>query len=667
MTQESAKKMIVELRRQIEHHDWRYYVLDSPEISDAEYDKLFSSLAELEKRFPALSTPDSPTQKVGGAVLKELGSVRHDIPMISLSNCYAEEEVLRFDERARKMLGADTLEYVAEPKLDGLAVELLYEKGIFTRGSTRGDGNTGEDVTENLKTIKALPLRLRSTGKIPSYLNVRGEVFMNLKDFKKLNEQRAKQAQTLFANPRNAAAGSLRQLDTGVTAARPLDITLYALGQVRGFSFATHEDFLRKLPEWGLKTSSLAKKCKTIQEAIAYHHEMQEKRQALPYDIDGVVIKVNRLDWQSRLGTIARSPRWAIAYKFAGRQGTTVIRSIEVGVGRTGALTPVAVMDPVEIGGVTVSRATLHNQDEIDKKDVRVGDTVIVERAGDVIPEVVCAVPSKRTGKEKKYKMPDRCPVCGSGLEQDPDEAVPRCVGISCPAKLKETICHFAARRAMDIEGLGDKLVEQLVDKKMVKDVADVYYLKKEDLHKLERMAEKSAQNVLEEIQQSKHTTFARLIFGLGIRHVGETVARLLAGHFKKLENLEASTEEQLQEIGQIGPEIAASIRAFFGEERNVKTLQKLIKAGITCEAESAKPAGKLAGKTFVFTGTLEHFARDEAKNMVEKNGGVAGASVSKNTDFVVAGTDPGSKAQKAKSLGVKIISEKEFRKLVEG
>ena len=666
LTQASAKKCLADLRNQIEHHNWRYYVLDCPEISDAEYDKLFKQLVELEKRFPSLVTLESPTRKVGGVVLDELGSVTHDIPMLSLSNCYEEEEVARFDERVRKTLGVDGLEYMAEPKLDGLAVELIYEGGVFTTGSTRGDGMTGENVTENLKTVKAVPLRLRSATKHPGYLNVRGEVFMNLKDFKKLNDQREKAGESLFANPRNAAAGSLRQLDTGVTASRPLDISLYAIGTVRGFSFSTHEEFLRKLPQWGLKTSALAKRCRDIKEAIAYHHTMHEKRNGLPYDIDGVVIKVNRLEWQTRLGTIARSPRWAIAYKFAGRQGTTVLRSIEVGVGRTGALTPVAIMDPVEVGGVEVSRATLHNQDEIDKKDIRIGDTVVVERAGDVIPEVVCVVGSKRTGKERKFKMPESCPECGSRLEKAPDEVVPRCVGISCPAKLKETLRHFASRRAMDIEGLGDKLVDQLVEKVIVEDVADIYYLREEDLLRLERMAKKSAQNILEAIQRSKHTTLTRLIFALGIRHVGQTVARHLAGHFKNLDALEKASSEELQGLGQIGPEITGSIRSFFQEGRNAKTIGKLQKAGVRYEAGGETVKGKLAGKTFVFTGTLEGLTREAAKDLVERLGGSLSNTVSQKVDFVVVGTDPGSKAQKAKSLRIKMLSEREFKLLLE-
>ncbi len=659
-----ALKRILALREQIERHNWRYYVLDSPEISDSQYDKLFVELIDLEKQFSGLMTPDSPTQKVGGAVLKEMRPLAHDVPMLSLSNCYSEEEILQFDERVRKGLKVETLEYAAEPKMDGLAVELVYEEGIFKCGATRGDGTTGEDVTENLKTIKAVPLRLLRTKTIPSYLNVRGEVFMNLRDFKKLNQQRAAANAPLFANPRNAAAGALRQLDTRVTASRPLDITFYALGMIRGHDFETHEEFLRTLPAWGLKTSPLAARCTGISEVLSYYNRMREKRDSLAYEIDGVVVKVNRLSDQAALGMIARSPRWAVAFKYAGRQAVTVLRAIEIGVGRTGALTPVALLDPVEVGGVEVSRATLHNQDEIDKKDVRVGDTVVVERAGDVIPEIVCAVVDKRTGKEKKFVMPEHCPVCGAHAQKDADEAVTRCVGISCPAKLKETILHFASRRAMDIEGLGGKLVEQLVDKKIIHDVADLYSLDESTLATLERMAEKSAQNVTDQIQRSKKTTLPRLIFALGIRHVGQTGARLLAARFKTLEDLENATQEQLLDVDQIGPEIAQSIRTFFQDERNRETLAKLMNAGVIPESSPASGGGKLAGRKFVLTGALTRFTRDQAKEMILQHGGLVGDSVSAKTDFVVAGAEAGSKAQKAEALGIRILSEDDFLKL---
>ncbi len=669
MTEKSTlKKRIARLREQIQDHNWHYYVMDAPEISDAQYDKMFAELTDLEKNYPAFVTADSPTQKVGGPILEELGAVKHDVPMISLSNCYDEEEVRRFDERLRKMLGAESVEYMAEPKLDGLAVELVYEKGIFKVGATRGDGTVGEDITANLKTVPAVPLRLRSAKrKIPSYLNVRGEVFMNHKDFKSLNERRAETGEALFANPRNAAAGSLRQLDTRVTASRPLDILFYGLGLVRGTRFAAHAEFLSQLPQWGLKTSSLAQKCAGIEEAIAYHHRMQERRDKLPFDIDGVVIKVNCLKDQAKLGAIARSPRWAIAYKFAGRQATTVLRAIEVGVGRTGALTPVAIMDPVEVGGVEVSRATLHNQAEIDRKDIRIGDTVVIQRAGDVIPEIVCVVVGKRTGKEKKFCMPENCPVCGAHAQKDPDEAVPRCIGISCAAKLKETIRHFAARRAMDIEGLGDKLVEQLVDKKIVSDVADLFLLNKEDVSLLDRMAEKSALNIVEEIAACKKTNSARLLFALGIRHVGETVARLLSDRFSSLDTLGKASADEIQSVPQIGPEIARSVLAFFQEASNLRTLEKLKMAGVQGEAAPAASPGKFKGKSFVFTGSMSSLSREEAKEAVEQQGARVGNAVSKKTDYVVVGEDPGSKVQKARELGVALLSEDEFKKMLRG
>ncbi len=664
---QAARKRIAELRERIEHHNWRYHVLDDPEISDAQYDKLFNELLEWEKKFPDLAAPDSPTQKVGGAVLKELPSLKHDVPMLSLANCFSEEEVLRFDERVQKALGGERVEYFTELKLDGLAVELVYENGVLKYGATRGDGITGENITENLKTIPAVPLRLRAGAngaKPPSYLNVRGEVFMNLRDFKRLNERRAKDGEPLFANPRNAAAGSLRQLDTAVTASRRLDIIFYGLGLARGHDFQSQQEFTELLPQWGLKTSKFVKKCRDIQEVIAYHHAMQERRNTLDHDIDGVVVKVNAIKQQQALGFIARSPRWAMAYKFAGRQASTVVREIEIGVGRTGALTPVAIMDPVQIGGVEVSRATLHNQDEIDRKDVRVGDTVIVERAGDVIPEVVSVVLSKRTGKEKKYKIPSHCPVCGAMAERDPEEAVTRCVGLACPAQSAQKIRHFASRRAMDIEGLGDKLVEQLVQKKIVKDVADLYDLNETILSGLERMAEKSAGNIVREIEASKKAGLSRLIFALGIRHVGETIARLLAHRFGSISALEKASLEELQAAEQIGPEIAQSVRHFFEEPRNVETLQRLERQGVVMQAERAS-GGACAGKSFVFTGALESLSRDDAKEMVEAQGGTVGNTVGKKIDFVVVGADPGSKADKAKKLGLRLLSEKEFLKIV--
>lgn len=667
MDKKAAERRIHELREQINYHNYLYYVLDSPEISDAEYDKLMQELAGLEKAYPELVTPDSPTQRVGAPPLEEFQSVTHTIPMLSLSNTETEEETLEFDRRIKRFLHlpeGHTIEYVAEPKLDGLAVEVIYEEGRMKVGSTRGDGFTGEDVTLNLKTIRTLPLNLIKKYKpVPARLEARGEVFIRLEDFRKLNRQREESGEPAFANPRNAAAGSLRQLDPNITAKRPLDIFFYGIGEVSGRRFETHREILHTLREWGLKTNPLNKPCQGIHEAIAYYKEIGERRDALEYEIDGVVIKVDSLELQERLGTVARSPRWACAYKFKPRQATTRILKIEAHVGRTGILTPVAVMEPVNIGGVTVSRSTLHNQDEIDRKDVRTGDWVLIQRAGDVIPEVVKVITSKRTGKEKPYHLPDKCPVCGSDVMKE--DVYYRCTGINCPAQLKERIRHFASRRAMDIEGLGEKLTEQLVDKGLVKNISDIYYLTKDRIAALERMADKSAQNIMDAIEASKGRELPRVVFALGIRHVGEQTAKLLARHFGSIERLIAAEEEDLLTIETIGPEIAQSVVKFFRQEDNRREIRKLQEAGVRIPPLHLEKAGKLKGKVFVFTGTLRSFTRDEAKERVEALGGHVASSVSKNTDFVVAGEEAGSKARKAGELGVRIITEDEFLKML--
>ena len=663
MTKEEARRRIEELRELIRYHNYRYYVLDSPEISDAEYDRLFRELQELEEKFPEFVTPDSPTQRVGAQPAEEFGTVPHTIPMLSLDNAMDEEEVREFDERVKRFLGTDEdIEYVAEPKLDGLGVELVYERGRLVVGSTRGDGFVGEDVTQNLRTIRAVPLVL--LGDPPERLEVRGEVIMHIEDFRELNRRRAEEGEPPFANPRNAAAGSVRQLDPRITASRPLDIFFYGVGQVVGREFSTHWEVLQALRSWGLRTNPLNRLCRNVDEAVDYYRELLKIREELPYEADGIVIKVNRLDLQRRLGEKARSPRWAIAYKFPPRQATTVIKDIVVQVGRTGVLTPVAIMEPVHVGGVEVKRATLHNQDEIDKKDIRIGDTVIVQRAGDVIPEVVAVVKERRTGKERPFRMPERCPVCGAKVVRLPDEAAHRCTNSACPAQVKERIRYFASKNAMDIEGLGVKLVAQLVDRGLVKDVGDLYFLTKEQLASLDRMAEKSAENLLEALERSKEREPARVLCALGIRHVGEHVARVLMDHFGSIDRLAEASADELESVPGIGPEVAGSVVDFFSHEENMRVLEKLKRAGLKFEVEK-EAARPLSGKKFVFTGTLSSMTRSEAEELIRKLGGEASSSVSRRTDYVVVGENPGSKLERARQLGVKTITEEEFLRMV--
>jgi DNA ligase (NAD+) len=657
-----------DLRKKINYHNYRYYVLDDPEISDAAYDLMMQELEGLEKKYPNLITPDSPTQRVGATPLKEFKTVQHSLLMLSLSNCFKEEEVEEFDQRVKKFLKmAGDIEYVAEPKLDGVAVELVYERGKFVIGSTRGDGTVGEDVTLNLKTIKSIPLQLQEipSVKIPDRLEVRGEVFLGKKEFKLLNKRREDSGEPLFANPRNAAAGSLRQLDPRVTAERPLNIFCHGIGKISGMKFETHWEILKTLPRLGLKVNPVEYKCKNINEVMDCYREIKKKRDTLNCEIDGVVIKVNSLKFQDRLGAISRSPRWAMAYKFEAHQETTKIKDIIVQVGRTGALTPVAIMEPIKVGGVVVSRATLHNQDEIDKKDIHIGDTVIVQRAGDVIPEVVKVIEGKRTGKEKRFVIPDKCPVCGSEVMRSNDEAAYRCVGLSCPAKLKEAIKHFVSKRAMDIDGLGDKLVNQLVGKGLLQDVADLYSLSVADLEGLERMAERSARNVVSAIGKSRGAGLERLTYALGIRHVGEHMAGVLVSNLGNMEKLMDADEDSLMQISKVGPEVAQSIVYFFKQSVNRKTINRLKKAGVSFTPVK-RATNDLDGMTFIFTGGLEHYTREEAKSLVESRGGKVGSSVSNKTNYLIAGESPGSKLEKAKTLGVKIISEREFRKIIE-
>jgi len=672
MDEAQAKKKIEKLREEINFHNYRYYVLDNPVISDAEYDRLMRELESFEEQFPHLKTPTSPTQRVGAPPLEKFEEARHTIPMLSLANAFEADEVREFDGRVKRFLEMNRdIEYCTELKMDGVSVELIYEDGRFTTGSTRGDGLVGEDVTQNLKTVRSIPMTLiPGKGEIPPpRLEVRGEVYLPIKPFQELNLKRERSGESLFANPRNAAAGSLRQLDSAITAQRPLDIYCWGIGQLTGRIFATQWDLLEGLKNWGFKINPHRGRCKNIEEVLEYHREMDGLREKLPYEIDGVVIKVNSLSLQKTLGTIARSPRWALAFKFQPKQVTSKILKIEVNVGRTGALTPTAVLEPVHVGGVTVSSATLHNQDEIDRKDVRIGDTVVVQRAGDVIPEIVKVIPEKRTGKEKKFLLPDRCPVCGSEVDRPPGEAVARCTGIACPAKLKETIVHFASRDALNIEGLGEKIIEQLVDKGLIQDYADLFALTLDDLLKLERMGPKLAGNILTAIRNSEKTTLERLIYALGILHVGEHIAKLLTREFPTLEELSRAPLERLTAVKGIGKEIAASIVKFFQQKGNQKVIQKLKELGVEYPSRMARPQPRdrrWEGRTFVFTGALKTLSREEAEARVEALGGRASSSVSKKTDYVVVGEDPGSKYEKAKGLGVKTLSEKQFLEMLE-
>ena len=666
MKDDEAKKRIENLRRQIQRHDRLYYVLDNPKISDRDYDLLMRELIELEKQNPSLISQDSPTQRVGGSPLSKFETVNHKIPLLSLDNALNKEELSDFDERARKGLDhTGQVEYVCELKIDGLAVSLIYEKGVFVKGATRGDGMHGEDITENLRTIKAIPLRLDENISI----EVRGEVYLPLKEFYKLNEEREKDGEPVFANPRNAAAGSLRQLDPKVTAKRPLSMFCYGavLNKYEILNPKSQLDILETLKICGFRINPNVKVCKGIEQVIKFCDEFEEKREKLDYEIDGIVVKVNDLESQKKLGTTMKSPRWAVAYKFPPQQKETTIESISVQVGRTGVLTPVAHLKAVRLGGVTVKNATLHNEDEIARKDIRIGDHVIVQRAGDVIPQVVRVIKEKRDERAKIFHMPKHCPVCGGDVYREADEAALRCINSSCPAKLKESIRHFASRQAMDIEGIGEALADELVESGLVKDISDLYYMKKPDILRLERKADKSAENILAAIEASKARGLDRVIFALGIINVGRRAAELLAENFGDIDSLMNAGDDQLTSIEGIGPKIAASITAYFKDKHNHHLVERLRKAGVSLRStvDSRQSTGRLKGKTFVFTGTLAGMSREEAEAKVKALGGKATSSVSKNTDYVVAGTEPGSKYDKAEKLGVKILSEQRFISLL--
>jgi DNA ligase (NAD+) len=655
-----------ELRDLINYHNYRYYMLDDPVVSDAEFDLLLAELTRLEESY-GLAAPDSPTQRVGAQPLDKFETVNHRQPMLSLENAFSEAEVREFDARLKRFLkSADEFDYVLEPKMDGCAVELVYENGRFTVGSTRGDGYRGENVTQNLKTIHTIPLGLLTGAEAaPELLEVRGEVYMDLPEFKQLNEERLARGESAFANPRNAAAGSLRQLDPKITAARPLKIYCYGVGEVRGQNFDTQWEVLQNLRKWGLRVNPLIERSRGVEVAITYHQKLERQRHGLPYEIDGMVIKVDSLTLQERLGAKSRSPRWALAFKFAATQATTKVLDIAVNVGRTGAVTPMAVMEPVEVGGVTVSRATLHNEDEVARKDVRVGDTVLVQRAGDVIPEVVKVIIEERPPDAQPFKMPTTCPVCGTQLVRPESEKVTRCPNPDCFASRTRGIQHFAGKSAMDIEGLGEKIVQQLVEVGLVKDVSDLYRLTEGDLIPLERFAEKSAQNIIKAIRANKKPALWRLINALGIRYVGEATAQLLAQHFRSLEALMAASKEDLLHVEGVGEQVATSIREFFVKERNQALIRKLQEAGVMGVPPEAPAASPLAGKTFVFTGGLPHFSREAAKAVVTARGGKVSSSVSAKTDYVVAGVDPGSKLAKARELRLTILDEVAFEELL--
>jgi DNA ligase (NAD+) len=660
-----AEHRVLELRQEIAHHNYRYYTLDDPEVGDAQFDRLMEELTRLEQEFPELATADSPTQRVGGAPAEKFERVVHRVPMLSLANAFNQTELLDFDERVRKLLAVGQVNYVCEPKLDGLAVELVYQDGVLSQASTRGDGVVGEEVTANIKTLRNLPLSLRPESRPPSHLTVRGEVFIRKADFVRLNQRREEVGEPLFANPRNAAAGSLRQLDPRVTGSRPLSIFFYELGDSSAAQPGSHWEKLELFKSLGLPVNPRNVRAEGVQQVTEHYQRFLSERHQFAYELDGMVVKVDDEDHRRRLGQVSKSPRWAIAYKFPPEEEETKVESIQVMVGRTGALTPVAFLAPVKVGGVTVSRATLHNEDELHRKDVRQGDWVLLRRAGDVIPEIVQVIISRRTGEERVFEFPRKCPVCGAAAVREEDGAIIRCTGLACPAQLQGHIRHFASRSAMDIEGLGEKLCARLVADRLVKDFSDLFQLDVPQLLSVERMGEKSAENLVAAIHGSKQTTLPRFLYALGIRHVGEATAKALAEHFKSVDALLKASQDELMRVKDVGPAVAQAIYAFFQEPQNRQVISNLLAVGVRPAAPESVQAGPFSAKTIVLTGALETMSRDQAKQEIERRGGKIAGSVSSKTDLVIAGADAGLKLRKASELGVQVIDEKQFLQLL--
>jgi DNA ligase (NAD+) len=665
---EDIKREVEKLVKELNYHCYRYYVLDSPVISDEEYDSLYLKLKGLEEKYGYI-LPDSPTKRVGAPPLDKFEKVRHKEPMLSLDNAFSYDELNEFDKRVKRLIGTqEEIEYTVEPKYDGLAIELTYRDGFLYKASTRGDGYEGEDVTPNIKTIKSVPLKIGGVS-IPEEIDIRGEVYMDIEDFERLNREREQKGEPLFANPRNAAAGSVRQLDSSITASRRLHLACYGIGAIKGMEFKKQWEFIKWLEKARFPIPAIVKQIKGIDSVIDVAKEIEEKRRTFPFETDGAVVKVNDFSLQRLLGIKTREPRWAVAYKFPAHQGTTKIKEILPSVGRTGVITPVAMLEPVRIGGVTVSRSTLHNWDEIERKDIKVGDFVVVERAGEVIPHVVTVIKEKRTGKEKTFPIPEKCPVCGSRVMREEGEVAVRCIGLDCPAQVQERIRHFSSRAAMDIEGLGEKNVELLYSRGLIGHFIDIYKLKKDDLLQLPRFAEKSAQNLIDAIEKSKHTTLSKFLYALGIVHVGEYAAKLLSENFERLEDLYNVRPERIMEIRQMGEKIARSVADFFNDHENLRTIEKLKALGLKITNPDFKGKKKekrpLDGLTFVITGSLPK-PRKEVEDTIENLGGHTSSSVSRSTDYLVVGGDPGSKLQKAKSLGVKTISYEELLKIIE-
>lgn len=658
MDLKEARRKARDLRDELNYHNHRYYVLDDPVISDAAYDRMMRELTELEERFPQLVTADSPTRRVGAPPDQAFQPVEHRTRMMGLDNVFNEEELRAYVRRVENQVGE--ADYICELKIDGAGIALTYEDGVFVQGATRGDGARGEDITANLRTVRALPLRLLGGRPVP-YLEIRGEVFLPKASFLELNRQREEEGQPAFANPRNAAAGSLRQLDPHVTASRNLDFICYELGYVEGRAFKTHREVLEQIAEWGFRVSEHWRPAAGVGEIADFCREWMEKRDELAYEVDGAVVKVNRLDLRERLGSTSRSPRWAVAFKFPAEEKTTRLLDIVVNVGRTGALTPTAILEPVFVGGSTVSRATLHNEDEVRRKGVLIGDTVLVHKAGDVIPEVIKPITELRDGTEREFVMPETCPACGSRVYRPEDEVVARCVNVDCPARLFESILHFGSRGAMDIDGLGPATISELTAKGYLRTVEDIYYLTEEQLLTLTGFKDRAASNLMDAIAASRERPLSRLLFALGIRHVGSHVAEVMARRYRRMEKLAAAGEDELLAVEEIGPAIAESVRAFFAEPRNLELIRRLEEAGVNMEEVVAEGPRTLAGSTFVLTGGLDSMTREEARKKIEAKGGRVSSSVSAKTDFVVAGSDPGSKYDKARELGVKILGEEQL------